>query len=139
MEYTAATGLFYEGMDNEGLDVIKNVRDRYDGYKRNPFNEEECGNHYARAMASWSAILALSGFHYSAVDGSFTITSKPGYYFWSNGYAWGNVKVEYGSATLKVDYGSLKLANFKLDGGKEFKPESPLVLKAGEEKVFRTQ
>ncbi|HZY37261.1 MAG TPA: GH116 family glycosyl-hydrolase [Mucilaginibacter sp.] len=138
LEYTAATGLFYEGMDNEGLEVIKNVRDRYDGYKRNPFNEEECGNHYARAMASWSAILALSGFHYSAVDGSFIITSKPGYYFWSNGYAWGSVKVENGSATLKVDYGALKLAKFMLDSGwKGFLLLKPVVLKEGEEKTFK--
>jgi non-lysosomal glucosylceramidase len=137
LEYTAATGLFYEGMNNEGLDVIKNVRDRYDGYKRNPFNEEECGNHYARAMASWSAILALSGFHYSAVDGGFTITSRPGFYFWSNGYAWGSVKVADGSAVLKVDYGSLKLADFKLDGGKDFKLDKLLVLKEGEEKTFK--
>ncbi len=136
LEYTAATGLFYEGMDSQGVEVTKNVRDRYDGYKRNPFNEEECGNHYARAMASWSAILALSGFHYSAVDGSFNITSKPGNYFWSNGYAWGTVQVQGGSATLKVDYGSLKLSEFKLDVAKDIKLPSPVTLKEGEERVF---
>ena len=26
--------------------------------------EAECGHHYARAMASWAAVLALSGFRY---------------------------------------------------------------------------
>jgi non-lysosomal glucosylceramidase len=137
LEYTAATGLFFEGMDDEGIKIIKNVRDRYDGYKRNPFNEEECGNHYARAMASWSAILALSKFHYSADEGSFSITSKPGYYFWSNGYAWGSVKVEGSSVTLKVAYGNLKLADLKLDGGKDFKLDKLIVLKEGEEKTFK--
>jgi non-lysosomal glucosylceramidase len=137
LEYTAATGLFYEGMNDEGIAVIKNVRDRYDGYKRNPFNEEECGNHYARAMASWSAILALSRFHYSADDGSFSITSKPGYYFWSNGYAWGSVKVDSSSVTLKVDYGSLKLGDFKLENGKDFKLDKLVILKEGEEKTFK--
>jgi hypothetical protein len=28
----------------------------------------ECGNHYARALASWSLLLALSGFRYSAPE-----------------------------------------------------------------------
>ena len=49
--------MIYENMNTEALNIISDVRNRYDGYKRNPFNEEECGNHYARAMASWSALL----------------------------------------------------------------------------------
>ena len=57
-EYTAAIGMLYEGMEQEGLQCIQNIRDRYDGRKRNPFDEAECGHHYARAMASWAAILA---------------------------------------------------------------------------------
>jgi uncharacterized protein (DUF608 family) len=66
-EYAAAIGMLYEGMLDEGLKCIGAIRDRYDGRKRSPFNEAECGHHYARAMASWAAIPALSGFHYSAV------------------------------------------------------------------------
>ncbi|MDX9948019.1 MAG: hypothetical protein RBS38_11685 [Bacteroidales bacterium] len=46
---------------------IFNFRNRYDGGKRSPFNEAECGHHYGRAMASWSAVLAPSGFNYSGV------------------------------------------------------------------------
>jgi hypothetical protein len=79
--------MIYEGMTEEAMRTIVNVRNRYDGNKRNPFNEVECGNHYARTMASWSTILALSGFHYAAVDGTFFITSTPGQYFRSNGYS----------------------------------------------------
>jgi non-lysosomal glucosylceramidase len=137
LEYTAATGMFYEGMDAEGLEIIKNVRNRYDGYKRNPFNEEECGNHYARAMASWSAIIALSGFHYSSSDGSFSITSKPGNYFWSNGYAWGSAKVEGNGVTLKVYQGHLKLMNLNLENGSNIKLKQELTLKEGDEKTFK--
>ena len=137
LEYTAATGLFYEGINDEGIDIIKNIRNRYDGYKRNPFNEEECGNHYARAMASWSAILALSGFHYSASDGSFSITSKPGNYFWSNGYAWGSVKVDADAVTLKVMHGDLKLAHLKVGDKNDLKIKDAAVLKEGDEKSFK--
>jgi non-lysosomal glucosylceramidase len=71
-EYVAAIGLLYENEEDAGLHCIKAIRDRYDGRTRSPFNEAECGHHYARAMASWAAILALSGFHYSAVTGTLT-------------------------------------------------------------------
>ena len=114
LEYTAATGMIYEGMIEEAFKTITNVRNRHDGLKRNPFNEAECGHHYARAMASWSAIIAISEFNYSGVEGIFTITSKPGNYFWSNGYAWGNVEiVEAASSSrqvkITVHSGELKL------------------------------
>jgi len=38
--------------------VVKAIRDRHDGLKRNPFNEPECGHNYARSMASWNVLLA---------------------------------------------------------------------------------
>ncbi len=69
IEYQVAAHMIYEGMIEEGLAIIKGARDRYDGIPRppiarNPWNEIECGGHYARAMSSWSILLALSGFHY---------------------------------------------------------------------------
>ena len=66
IEYQVASHLIYEGFVEEGLAVVKGVRDRHDGTRRNPWNEFECGSHYARSMASYSLLLALSGFHYSA-------------------------------------------------------------------------
>jgi len=92
-EYTAAVGMLYEGMEEEGLRCIRNIRDRYDGMKRNPFDEAECGHHYGRAMASWSAVLALTGFHYSAVDKSMSFNALEGMYFWSNGALYGTVEI----------------------------------------------
>ncbi|MCG6190047.1 GH116 family glycosyl-hydrolase [Maribellus maritimus] len=117
-EYTAATGMLYEGMEKEGLQVIQNIRARYDGLKLNPFDEIECGHHYARAMASWSAVLALSGFHYSAIDKTIAFTSKPGNYFWSNGYAWGTCRVSDKDITLNVLNGKLDLAGISMGGSK---------------------
>ena len=63
-EYTAAVGLLQEGLTRAGLAVIGDVRRRYDGLRRNPFNEAECGHHYARALMSWAAVNAISGFSY---------------------------------------------------------------------------
>jgi uncharacterized protein (DUF608 family) len=115
-EYTAAVGMIYEGMEQEGLEVIRNIRARYDGAKRSPFNEAECGHHYARAMASWASVIALSGFQYSAIDKSMTFTSTPGTYFWSNGSAWGTCKVSENKAELHVLSGEVELGRFTLVG-----------------------
>lgn len=115
-EYTAAIGMFYEGLLDNGLTCIKNIRNRYDGLKRNPFNEAECGNNYVRAMSSWGAVPALSGFHYSAVNKTMSFTSIPGTYFWSNGYAWGTCKVKDQSAELMVLSGQVELNSFSLNG-----------------------
>jgi non-lysosomal glucosylceramidase len=62
IEYTTAALLAYRGLVNEALAVVKAVRDRHDGTRRNPFDEFECGHHYARAMASWAVLNALTGF-----------------------------------------------------------------------------
>jgi non-lysosomal glucosylceramidase len=114
VEYTAAAGMYYVGMDKEAEQVIKDTRNRYDGFKRNPFNEEECGNHYVRAMASWSEILALSKFNYSAVTKTFSITAKPGNYFWSDGYSWGNAMVNGNELTIKIYYGKININEVRL-------------------------
>ena len=57
-EYVAAAEMVFQGMDADAVKVVKAVRDRHDGLKRNPFNEPECGHNYARSMASWNVLLA---------------------------------------------------------------------------------
>lgn len=132
-EYTAATGMIYEGMVEDGLKCISSIRARFDGAKRNPFSEPECGHHYARSMASWSTLLAFSGFHYSGVDGTMRITDAEGKWFWSNGSAWGTVVNRGGHSTLEVIEGSLALKSF-VCGGKTFKGKVSLA--AGESHTF---
>jgi len=73
IEYQVAAHLIYEGLIEEGYAVIKGARDRYDGIprapiQRNPWNEIECGGHYARAMSSYSLLLAASGFEYDGTS-----------------------------------------------------------------------
>jgi uncharacterized protein (DUF608 family) len=124
-EYCAATNMIYEGMEADALKCIKAIRDRHDGLKRNPFSEPECGHHYARSMAAWAPVIALSKFGYSGVDKTMTFTAQPGAYFWSNGYAWGTCKVENESVILEVLHGSLSLAKFRLSDGREKKLKNP--------------
>ncbi len=61
-EYQVASHLIYEGEAAKGIEVAAAVRERYDGYRRNPWDEVECGHHYARSMASWALLPALTGF-----------------------------------------------------------------------------
>lgn len=68
IEYQVATHLIYEGFIEQGLRIVKACRDRHDGVERSPWNEVECGHHYARSLASYGLILALSGFHCDAVN-----------------------------------------------------------------------
>jgi len=69
IEYQVAGHMIYEGLVEEGLAIVKAARERYDGVPRppigrNPWNEIECGGHYARAMSSWGLLLGLSGWDY---------------------------------------------------------------------------
>jgi uncharacterized protein (DUF608 family) len=117
-EYTAAIGLLYEGQHAGGLKCVRNIRARYDGKKRSPFDEAECGHHYARAMVSWAAVLALTGFQYSAVEKKITFASQDGTFFWSNGYAWGTCRLKKREAAcairLSVLFGELSLRKLQL-------------------------
>lgn len=71
-EYEAAAHMIWEGtpeMVERGLAICKAIHDRYDPAKRNPFNEIECSDHYARAMASYGAYLAACGYEYDGPRG----------------------------------------------------------------------
>jgi uncharacterized protein (DUF608 family) len=134
-EYVAAIGMLYVGQTENGLQCIRSIRDRFDGEKRNPFDDPEYGHFYSRAMASWSSVMALSGFHYSGIDKSLEFTAKPGVYFWSNGYAWGSCRVENNGVQLQVLKGSLALNKFRLSDGRETKFKN-LIVNEGETKTI---
>ena len=61
-----------EGLVEEGLKIVAGARQRYEGYVRNPFNEYECGNYYARAMSSYALLAALSG---RSADCSYSVSN----------------------------------------------------------------
>jgi len=75
IEYQVASHLIYEGFVDEGVEIVAACRARHDGVKRNPWDEVECGHHYARSLASYAVLLALTGFHADAVTR--TLTFRP--------------------------------------------------------------
>ena len=123
-EYQVAASLIYNDLVDEGLKVVKAARDRYNGLHRNPWDEEECGHHYARAMSSWALLLALSGFHYDGVTGvmAFAPAEKKGRFssFWSCGTGWGTMMLDQtrGKRTisLRTLHGRLSLNSLALPG-----------------------
>ena len=128
LEYQAAATMIYAGMVREGIEAFENSRRRYDGERRNPWDEAECGHHYARAMSAWSGVLALSGFRYHAAEKSVTImprlnSGNVGKFvcFWSAAPAWGTFTHAADSArrrvTLAVTEGNLPLRNIVLAPG----------------------
>jgi uncharacterized protein (DUF608 family) len=121
-EYAVAAMMIYEGLVPQGTEVISAIRRRFDGQRRNPWNEPECGHHYARAMSSWSCLLALSGFQYDARERAVTASPRinPDKFrsFWSTGTGWGSFSQSAGSKqtrfTLSVDSGQLTLRSLEL-------------------------
>ena len=109
-EYSTAAHMLYAGMVREGVECIRNIRARYDGEKRNPWDEAECGHHYARAMAAWSGVLALSGFRYNGGKAAVTAIPRVPHdrftCFWSTATGWGAFSTGAG-LEIKVLHGSL--------------------------------
>jgi hypothetical protein len=138
IEYTAAAGMFYEGLHDEALACVRDARSRYDGLRRSPYDEAECGHHYARAMAAWALFLALTGFRYSAVEKSMVLADKAGAHFWSNGYAWGVCEItSSGQVSLGVSEGTLALEKFELAGRGEKTFPAGHEIAAGKRVAFR--
>lgn len=116
-EYQVASHLIYEGFVKEGLAIVRGIHDRYDGLKRNPWNEIEAGEHYARAMASWGCLITISGFIYDGPAqkiGFVPRLNKENFNcFYSSAKSWGNLiqKIDESpktqTNTISVKYGEL--------------------------------
>jgi len=125
IEYQVASHMIYEGLVDEGLCVARAVRERYDGLRRNPWNEMECGSHYARALASWSLLIALSGFTFDLTRAAIGFSPRlPGGVFrtfWSVDSGWGTYEQRLEGAKTRVSlnlaYGSLSLAELGIGSG----------------------
>lgn len=118
-EYSAAIHMIHRGMVDEGMKAVAALRARYDGERRNPWNEFECGSNYARSMASYALLNVFSGFQFDLTQG------KLGFHpiirgqetfrcFWSLDPAWGEFVQLPEGAELRVLYGQLPLSVLEL-------------------------
>lgn len=98
LEYTAAALMMSWGMTEQGVEIVASARARFDGEKRNPWDEAECGHHYARAMSSWSTMLAMSGFRYDGPNQAVSTTpparTDDFISLWSTGTGWGRYSLQ---------------------------------------------
>jgi uncharacterized protein (DUF608 family) len=143
-EYQVASHLIYEGFIKEGLTIVRALRERFDGLKRNPWDEPECGHHYARAMASWALLLALSRYEY---DGrNFAVSFKPRLNlsnfrcFFSTDSGWGiftqKISQKSFKALIENSYGKVKIKEIRLEIPERFSSNPSVKLIAGETRVL---
>ncbi len=119
IEYQAASHMMFEGLVDEGLEIVRICRDRYDGRVRNPFDEYECGHWYARALASYGLIQGLTGVHYDAVDKTLYIDSKIGSDFRSflaTATGFGTVGLKNGEPFVEVKRGDMDIDHVLVSG-----------------------
>jgi hypothetical protein len=121
VEYQVAAHLIYTGLVKEGVRLVKAVRNRHDGRRRNPWDETEAGHHYARAMSSWSLLGAFSGFGWSAPESALRFRPQGGLKnfrcLFAAGQAWGSYEqaVEKGLAVrIRVEGGALAVLSLRV-------------------------
>jgi hypothetical protein len=113
IEYQVASHLISEGFVEQGLTIVKALRSRYDGRVRNPWNEYECGNYYARAMASFALLGATSGFRYSAAERTLwfgpKLNARPFRSFFSTASGYGVIVREPAAVAVQMIAGELRI------------------------------
>ena len=118
-EYAFAGLLISEGFIEEGLQAVRAIRDRYDGAKRNPWNEIECGNNYARAMASFALLPIFSGFTFDLPKkhiGFSPIVTGDFRALWSLGTGWGEFVRTDAESSVRLQGGTITLSSLTLGG-----------------------
>jgi hypothetical protein len=122
-EYQAAGHMLWEGLVTEGLAITRAIHDRYHPSRRNPWNEVECGDHYARSMASYGVFLAACGFEYHGPKQhlGFAPRLTPGDYkaAFTSAEGWGTFAQQQANGSLKAEvtlrWGKLKLRTLSLE------------------------
>jgi len=120
IEYQVASHLMLMGMVEEGLEIVRICRQRYDGRIRNPFNEYECGHWYARAMSSYALLQGLSGARYDALEKALYLQpAVPGDFrcFLSTATGYGIVGINNGKPFVEVKSGSIEVREIRMDKG----------------------
>ncbi len=139
IEYQVAGHLAWEGMLTEALAICRGVHERYHPAKQNPWNEVECGDHYARAMASHGVFLGLCGFEYHGPRGhlGFAPRLQPEDFraAFTTAEGWGTLRQQIGpkaqKAEIELKWGRLRLNTVSLDLNEQVEPSGVRVRVAG--------
>lgn len=129
-EYQVAWHMIAEGMVEEGLAIVRTIHDRYHAARRNPWNEVECGDHYARAMASYGVFLAACGYEYHGPNGhlGFAPRLTPDHFrcAFTTAAGWGTYEQEFQTSDFKsqisLKWGRLRLRTFSVGLPLGFQP-----------------
>jgi hypothetical protein len=116
----------------KGLAILRTVHDRYAPAKRNPYNEVEFSDFYARAMASYGSFLAACGFEYNGPSGVIgfdpvihpenfraPFTAAEGWGTYSQSFSANGMKAELSVTWGRVSVQTLRLNPQERDGKKE--------------------
>jgi hypothetical protein len=138
-EHQLAGHMIWEGMVQEGLAIERAVHDRYHASRRNPWNEIECGDHYARSMASFGVFLAACGFEYDGPAGHVgfapRITPENFRSAFVTAAGWGTFAQQINgqslAAQITVKWGSLGLKTIALALPEKMQPKAVTAALAG--------
>jgi len=127
-EWQAAAHMIWEGQDQpdlleKGLAISRAIHDRYDGRLRNPYNEIECSDHYARSMASYGVFQAVCGYRYHGPEGRLAfsprLTPEDFKAPFVSAEGWGTFKQTRSgrtqTASLAIRWGQLRLQQMTFD------------------------
>ncbi len=115
IEYAVAALCLFEGLEPEASAILRGVRGRYDGTRRNPYNEIECGDHYSRAMAGWSLLQAWTGASGDVTGGTIRLGRRAGRAPLLAGTAWGQTTVGDRDASVRIIEGTFALTSLACD------------------------
>lgn len=138
LEYGVAVNAILGGDTASAERIVSTTRARFDGERRNPYDEAECGHHYARSMAAWGLVVASTGFTYSAVDHviGFDRATAAVRWVWASGDAWGTLEQQpaadgLASVALRVCRGGVTIDEIRIGAAVAASP-APGTLRRGD-------
>jgi non-lysosomal glucosylceramidase len=140
-EHQLAAHMLWEGLVEKALVITRMVHDRHHAARRNPFNEVECSDHYARAMSSYGTFLAACGFEHHGPKAHLgfapRLTPENFRCPFTTAEGWGTFSQQSEISNLKsqiqVRWGRLRLRTLSLGLRPGFRPTKVAVTLAGKQ------